>query len=256
MARIGLCLYGLIRTTEEVEFDLVGIEHMGTRGAVRTVVFDGIGAVVSACPVKDEILPTRRNLDTHSKVIREVMAKHTVIPIAFGHVVKSAAEIGRVIQKNRKAIMTELDRLDNKVEMSLRVQWDVENIFNYFLEADPALAAARDQTFNKARPPTRMEKMELGQMFEESINRERQRYTDQVVEVFRGCSAEVKVNAPATEKTVMDLVVLVDRLTVPSFEQKVYEVAEAFPAQFSFDYNGPWAPFNFVDVDLQPSRHA
>ena len=253
---MGLCLYGLVRAEEETHFDLMGIEHMGTKGPVKMILSEGVGAIVSDCPAKDEILPSRRNLDAHSKVIREVMATRSVIPIAFGHVAKSAAEVGRMIHKNRKEILRELDRLDNKVEMSLQVKWDVENIFDYFLQADPSLAAARDHTFNRARPPTHMEKMELGQMFEAAINRERQRCTDRVVDLFKPCSAEVKVNTPSTEKTVMNLVLLVDRGAVERFEAKVYEVAESFPAQFSFDYNGPWAPFNFVDIHLQPSGRA
>ena len=33
--------------------------------------------------------------------------------------------------------------------------------------------------------------------------------------------------------------------------KRVYQVAGTFPTQYLFDFSGPWAPFNFVELDLQ-----
>jgi hypothetical protein len=38
---------------------------------------------------------------------------------------------------------------------------------------------------------------------------------------------------------------------MPQFEADVFEVAKQFDNNFALDYNGPWAPHNFVDVDLE-----
>jgi hypothetical protein len=48
----------------------------------------------------------------------------------------------------------------------------------------------------------------------------------------------------------MDLALLVQRDGVKSFEERVCQVAGTFPAQYVFDLSGPWAPFNFVEIDL------
>lgn len=38
---------------------------------------------------------------------------------------------------------------------------------------------------------------------------------------------------------------------LPLFERKIHEVAEKFPDQYAFEFTGPWAPFSFVELDLQ-----
>ena len=44
---------------------------------------------------------------------------------------------------------------------------------------------------------------------------------------------------------------LVERERLKIFEEQVYQVAGTFPAQYLFDYGGPWAPFNFAELDLR-----
>ena len=92
--------------------------------------------------------------------------------------------------------------------------------------------------------------MELGKLFEDRLNREREEQTARVMEMFRASVREVAVNVPKGEKMVMDVAFLVDRNAQKAFEERVYQVAGAFPAEYVFDYSGPWAPFHFVDLDL------
>jgi hypothetical protein len=48
----------------------------------------------------------------------------------------------------------------------------------------------------------------------------------------------------------MNLVCLVGRDQEEQLEKAIYKAAGLFDNNFSFDYNGPWAPHNFVDIDL------
>lgn len=247
----GCYIYGLIRTAEDKDFGLIGLEHGGEPGRVRTVRVGSVAAVVSDYPVNGKVLPLRKNLDPHHKVIREVMKDATIVPMTFGHVAKSEDEVERTLRRNRDNIRTELDRVDGKVEMNLKVYWDVDNIFEYFIEADEELAALRDQIFGRSHAPSQSEKIELGQKFEQCLEKEREELTEQVVEAFRPCTSEVTVNPPKNEKCVMDVAFLVERDRLKDFEERVNQVAGTFPAHFLFDYGGPWAPFNFTELDLR-----
>ena len=251
MASSGRYLYGLIRAAEPREFGCIGLEHDGAPGRVYTVHAGTIAAVVSELPARESLLPLRKNLDPHHKVIREVMQTTTIVPMTFGHVAKSEAEIVKALRRNRDDIDAQLDRVDGKVEMDLKVKWDVDNIFEYLVAADPELAASRDRIFGRSTAPSQAEKLELGQMFEERLNQRREAETERVIEMFRPCTSSVKVNLLRNEKVVMNLAFLVDRNALKPFEERVYQVAGAFPAQYVFDFNGPWAPFNFVDLNLQ-----
>jgi len=234
-----------------MELGCIGLEHAGAPGRVFTLRTDSVAAVVSEYSLRSKILPLRKNLDPHHKVIREVMKTATIVPMTFGHVAKSEAEITKALRRNRDDIRAQLDRLDGKVEMDLKVKWDVDNIFEYVVGTDPELAAFRDEIFGRSSAPSQTEKLELGRMFEERLTQQREEQTDRVVELFRACTSEVKVNPPRNEKAVMNLAFLVDRDRLKPFEECVYQVAGAFPAQYQFDFNGPWAPFNFVELDIQ-----
>jgi hypothetical protein len=48
----------------------------------------------------------------------------------------------------------------------------------------------------------------------------------------------------------MSLACLVGRNSQGDFEARILEAARLFDNNFAFDYNGPWAPHNFVEVDL------
>jgi hypothetical protein len=251
MATPGRYIYGLIRIDEDRSYGAIGLEHDGTPGRVSTLRVDSVAAVVSDYGTGEKILPVRKNLEPHNRVLREVMKTTTIIPMTFGHVAKSVTAVKKTLRENCEEIEEELDRVDGKVEMSLKVQWDVDNIFEYFLGADPELAALRDEIFGRSQAPVPSEKIELGRQFEERLNQERDEQTDRVVESFRPYFSELKVNPPKHEKMVMDLAFLVERERLKVFEERVYQVAGRFPTQYVFDYGGPWAPFNFAELDLR-----
>lgn len=247
----GRYVYGIVRTTEDRDYGCIGLEHAGGPGRVFTVQVRACAAVVSEYGAQGQVLPLRKNLDPHYRVIREVMKEATIIPMTFGHVAKNEDEVVRLLRRNREEIHLELDRLDGKVEMSLKVHWDVDNIFEYFLASDQELAAWRDKVFGRSHAPSQADKIELGRRFEALLNREREKQTDLVVEAFRPCCSGFTVNPPKSEKSVMDLAFLVDRDRTRDFEERVNQVAGTFPAQYLFDYGGPWAPFNFAELNLQ-----
>ncbi len=251
MATAGRYLYGLIRTTEDRDFGAVGLPLLGTPTQVRTVRVGDIGAVVSEFPLKERLLPLRKNLEPHNRVIRDIMADMTIVPMAFGQVARTEAEVARALRGNQKAIDAELKRLDGKVEMTLRVLWDVPNIFEYVIGEDPELALVRDEMFGRSSPPTQGEKINLGKMFEERLAQSRRRDTDRLIGIFRQFVAEVKENDPKDEKMVAHLSFLVQRDRLKAFEEKLFQAAANFPDAYVFDYNGPWAPFSFVEIDLQ-----
>ncbi|MFH1596354.1 MAG: GvpL/GvpF family gas vesicle protein, partial [Pseudomonadota bacterium] len=64
---------------------------------------------------------------------------------------------------------------------------------------------------------------------------------------------EIKRNKCRNESEVMSLACLVGRQAgaQAAFEEGVFAAAKLFDNNFAFDYNGPWAPHNFVELDLQ-----
>lgn len=48
----------------------------------------------------------------------------------------------------------------------------------------------------------------------------------------------------------MNLACLVDRTRIKEFEAGVVEAARSFSNDYAFDFNGPWPPHNFVEIEL------
>ncbi|MBI5419296.1 MAG: GvpL/GvpF family gas vesicle protein [Deltaproteobacteria bacterium] len=227
-----------------------------TQGAVG--LFDGkvyaipggrLAAVVSEVP-NDRIRPERRHLGAHQEVLKKLMEEGTVLPMSFGIIADGPKAIRRILAKNHEEFARELRRVAGAVEMGLRVVWDVPNIFEYFVDNHPELRAARDCFLGNYREPTQEDKIEVGRLFDRLLKNEREAHVEKVEEVLSPRCSEIKQNPTRNEKEVMNLACLVKREALPEFETAIFEAARLFDNDFAFDYNGPWAPYNFVELSL------
>jgi hypothetical protein len=137
--------------------------------------------------------------------------------------------------------------------MGLRVKWDVPNIFEYAISIHPELAELRDRIFRGGREPSQDEKIELGRTFDRLISADREAHIERVERVFGGRVIEVISNKPRDDREVMNLACLIDRNQRNEFEHAVVEAAGAFDNNYAFDFNGPWPPHNFVEIQLRMS---
>lgn len=246
MADCGRYLYGIINTDKEEEhFGKIGIDD----NPVYTIPFENIAAVVSDIKCQ-KIRPERKNLASHNGVIRKIVNDRTVLPMAFGHISSNGARIREFLSENYENFLRQLSTLDGKVEMDIKVLWDVENVFEFFVCNHRELKMLRDEIYCKPYGPTNEEKIALGRMFDELLNHERETHTKTVTDILVNYCNEINKNKPKNEKMVMNLAFLVDKNGVERFEKGIYEAAGKFDNNYSFDYNGPWAPHNFVRMIL------
>ena len=135
--------------------------------------------------------------------------------------------------------------------MGLRVVWDVPNIFEFMVKLHPDMRQLRDRIFGSGKDPSHDDKMAMGRMFERALNEDRETHTDTVEAVLDDVCVEIKRNKCRGEKDVMNLSCLIDRNRESAFERAVFQAAALFDDNYAFDYNGPWAPHNFVDITLE-----
>jgi len=213
-------------------------------------VSDGhVAAIVSDSP-NGRIRPERRHLAAHQEVLKRLMAETAVLPVSFGVVAEGPQALRRVLTENREALLEQLDRLAGKVEMGLRISWDVPNIFEYFVITHPELRAARDRLLGPQGQPTQNDKIELGRMFDHLLSEDREAHLVRTEEVLAPRCVEIKRNPPRSEGEVANLACLVERTAQAIFEEGVFEAAKSFDNNFAFDFNGPWPPYNFVQIQL------
>jgi hypothetical protein len=244
-ARQKLYLYAITPEWDGLSLGPIGLDG----GAVYPITNGQVSAVVSDVPEK--LRPERRQLAAHQEVLRRLMLEASaVLPVAFGVVADGPEAIRRILSRNQKPFLEQLRRVAGRVEMGLRVTWDVPNIFEYFVQTHPELRVARDRFFGGHREPTQDDKIELGRLFDRLLMEDRETHTERVVEVLAPSCVEIKQNKPRVEREAVNLACLVGRDGRAEFEAAVFEAAKLFDNSYAFDYNGPWAPHNFVDLTL------
>lgn len=242
----GKYLYAIVTDSRDRTFGFLGID-----GSTVYTLSDGrVAAVLSDVP-NTRIRPERRNLAAHQEVLKRLMEENTPLPMTFGIIAEGTKSIQKILSLNQKAFTEQLHLVDGKMEMGLRITWDVPNIFEYFVNTHSELREARDRFLGTYHEPSQEEKIEVGRMFDRVLKEDREIYSDRVEEILLKRPFKIKRNPPRNEREVMNLACLIGRKEQAVFETQVFEAAQLFDNNFAFDYNGPWAPHNFVEIDLQ-----
>jgi hypothetical protein len=241
-------LYAIVAHSQGCgRYGAIGIDG----GEVYPIPCGQLAAIVSDVP-NARLRPERRHMAAHHAVHKCLMrGARALLPMSFGVIADSAQAVRRILTLNRDAFLEQLRRVESKVEMSLVVTYDVPNIFEYFVRTHPELRALRDRLFGGGRQPSEDDKIELGRLFDRILRDDRAELAQQVVEVLAPLCTEIKENPPRSESGVMNLACLVARDGQERFEHGIFEAAGRFDDSFSFDYSGPWPPYNFVEVHLQ-----
>ncbi len=247
----GTYLYGITMADAAAADDGALPAAQGVAGAsVETVVEGRLAAVVSRLE-SDAVRPQRANLAAHHRILRDLAETRPVAPVVFGTIARDEERLRRLLQTNQDALLDLLARLRGKVEMSLKASWDLPNVFEYFVATHQELEAMRDRLFRCGRTPSVEEKVELGELFVSLLQQARSRHVGRVKESLAPCCADLRTIDPGDERLIMKLACLVQRERQAEWEDGVRRAASLFDDHYCFDYNGPWPPYNFVDIDLK-----
>lgn len=242
----GRYLYAIVTADAQLDLGISGIDDQ----SVYTIADKYIGAVVSNVPNK-KIRPQRRNLAAHQQVLKRLMTETTPLPMAFGIIADGDEAVQNILKNHRSLFMAQFKRVSGKVEMGLRVCWDVDNIFNYFISTHSELRDARDAYFSSQGEPSHEDKLEIGRLFDYFLQEDRENFSHSVEKALEPYCQEIKHGKCRNETDVMNLSCLVDRGAENHFEEGVLKAAAKFDNNFVFDFSGPWAPHNFVEVELE-----
>jgi hypothetical protein len=246
MSNVGAYLYGFTDHTFQPPPDLRGLAG----APVRAVAFKHVAAIVSRHPVQP-LMPSRANVEPHHRVVRHVSGQATLVPAAFGHIGDTEAAIVDVVRANYDAIRDEIARLAGKCEMGLTLSWRVDNIFEFLVNGHRELRDERDRVFGR-RHPSFSEKLQVGGLFEKTMMQERERLTKRLLAAFESIASETVTRPARQEKTICQAALLIDRDQTTEFSDALRAAAALFDGNFALEYNGPWPPYSFVRLRLQP----
>lgn len=247
----GRYVYGIIRTQEEKSFGNIGI---GDReDEVYTVHYRDFAAVVSKCPlvIYD---PTRENALAHEHVNEVVMKSFTVLPMSFGTVFRTEADIKAFLQGTYPALIEVLEKMEGKIEFGLKVNWDRDQVIRDIEQENEEVRRLKQEVQSRDSGATYFSKMQLGRVIEAAIQEKSERLVKEIYETLRDAAVASRSNKPIGDRMILNAAFLVEREQSELFDQRISEIARKHENKLSFLYTGPWPPYNFVNIRLKLER--
>lgn len=258
-------VYGIISGNERRRFGRDGIGGPGHQ--IYTISYQGISAVVSDTLLEPHE-PTIEHVLAHESVIEEVMGGDTVLPLRFGIVFASQARVKEMLAENYLQYDENLVRLHGKVEMGLKILWSDADIKREVERANKQVAlfrvemAGRVEKLKQIRGTPgmrgqgyylqmRLEKdvAQLDLLIREEMQTSREKETLRIFNDLRGLAVDACLNNLLEQSMILNAAFLVWREKCDVFRQRVEELKRANAEKgLTFTFNGPWPPYNFVDM--------
>jgi hypothetical protein len=244
----GRYLYCIVETDEELELGPLGIgeeEH-----PVYTVHHGGMAAVVSVA-ARPRYEPTRENLLAHERVNEAVLRDHTVIPMSFGTILASDADVANMLRGVASPLTEALGAVRGRVELGLSVVWDRDKVLSE-LEADhEPIRSLKEEIANEGRLSTYFSRVELGRLVERALGARARELMWGVYESLRPLSVASRAGKLVGDNMILNVAFLVERTREDEFNQAVGGLTGRYAGMLGFRYTGPWPPYSFVKLRLE-----
>ncbi|NJM08211.1 GvpL/GvpF family gas vesicle protein [Candidatus Gracilibacteria bacterium] len=244
----GLYLYGIIRCAETRSFATPGI---GGRGdGVFTLHHGELAAVVSQSPIV-EYDGNRRNMMAHTRVLEEVMAERSVLPMRFGIIAPDSATITeQLLARHGADLQRQLSELEGRVELGLKAFWDEQRMMREAVEHSSAIRELRDRLQGRSAAETHFERIRLGEMIESVLHRRRDEDATIILNALQPLAYRSHISPTIGERMVVNAAFLLDRTRETAFDAAVNALDERFAGRLSFKYVGPLPAYNFVTLTM------
>lgn len=245
-------LYGLLRRKTHAcnEGYPAGVE-----GEVREHVHADITLLYSNYD-GETILPRRRLLIAHARVLEHAMSLGTVLPMRFGMTARSIPEVVDLITKGWPRIQAAFDRIEGKVELGIRITATEEHALAATLSAAPQLESMRANLL-RTGAETHFRKMEFGRRLAEALERRRQAFQSSLYREIGDAAEDSVLKSPDQAHHVLRAEYLVKSENRGDFLSRAQELVDACdfasPAKCELTVLGPSPAFHFVDLHLVPS---
>jgi len=250
MSLQGEYIYGIVEEPQLRRFSFSGVGE----AEVYTINHQRIAAVVSDTEFS-EIDPTRKNVHAHTVAQDELLKEYTLLPMGFGMIATDEDEVRGLLEKNYQGLLSELNRLADRIEVELKVFWNQEAVIKEIQGESQELSNLRAKIDAASSPiETRNLLIEAGKLVECIVRNWKTKYAELVYTILKELSYDAKANDPMGVKNLLNASFLIERSRESEFKEQVYKLDSEFQGKVNFKYVGPLPPYDFVDLRLEPVK--
>ena len=275
---LGIYLYAIIPTGDEIIFDVAGAGSVGTEHRVGTDHRDNeevytiphrdpvgiehrsvdsrqaLAALVSASPLPD-FRGLKRNqaavyLVAHQRVVEAVMQDFPLLPVKFGTVLADEAQVRRLLAQGEALFRTTLEKFSGRVQMEVVALWNLPQVFQE-IGQEAQIADLRTQIAGRPPEETMAERIAIGQMVQASLEQRRVALRDRLIPPLREVSPDLLVNPPMDDSMVINVALLLDQAGRVALDRQLDWLDQEFGGRLLFRCVGPLPPYSFATVEVQ-----
>jgi hypothetical protein len=253
MSNQSTYVYGLIRAEDHLP---ISARAVGDPNQPVTVISSGrIAALVSAID-QAEIMPTRRHMLAHTKVLEAAMADRPVLPMRFGIIVPSPATLLQVIGPRSQELRALLGQIDGRIEVALKASWNEQVMWREVAAEHPHLAVSGRALVSRGEQQTYYDRIELGRAIGAALEDKRAAERRRLLEIVKPFAVQVKELAPVDDAMFAHFALLVEKTAEPALYETVEALERSRSSGLTFRYVAPIPPYNFVTVQLDFDQRA
>ncbi|MDX8351423.1 GvpL/GvpF family gas vesicle protein [Cognatiyoonia sp. IB215182] len=201
----------------------------------------------------EEIMPRRRLLLAHTKVLETMLTTGTVLPARFGLVARDMSQIEGLVHSVQNEIDAEFKKLSGAIELGVRVSFERQAALAATLDAHPRLRQEREALQRKG-PQAHFEIAAFGGKLADEMDRRRGAAQKALLTAIRPMARDHVLRKPEDDIEVLRAEFLVDAELQHSFEQSLADAASALDfapgEEPRISVIGPVPMYNFVNLNL------
>jgi Gas vesicle synthesis protein GvpL/GvpF len=238
-----LLVYGVVPAGSLPRVDAPGVE--GARvSEIETGALAALAGPVSDVPVRT----TRAHLSAYRDVLAEAADRTTVVPARFGTVMTEGAVREELLERRRDDLMALLERLEGKVELSVKAVYDEELLLREVVAASPDVGVLRTRTRKLTPEAGYYDRIRLGEIVAAGVEQRRAADAARIVEGLRPHAADVSTGEALVDRVAVQAAFLVERKLLSRFDAELERLAAAVAPRLTLRCVGPLPPYSFAEL--------
>lgn len=209
----------------------------------------GVAALVSQVESGDELRLGREEVLTHSRVLSEALERGPVLPMRLGIAMESEDDVReRLLEPSAPELGEQLEHFRGKFEAGVRVVYEEAALMQEVVAGNPEVARLRTVIQGRDPDATYYERIQLGQLVAEAVERIREADAENLLSALRQVSLDQSVSPPAHERMALNAAFLLDEKRSREFDEVLEAIAQGQSGRLRFRYTGPLPPHSFVEL--------
>lgn len=246
-------LYGVVPSETAEDWDHETEAKIGNHSApIEAITHQGIGFLYSQVDIGSKLRATRKNVKTHSETLGDLLEEtETLAPVSFGAILDDMEAVKSLISENRASLLDTLEKISGKVEYGVKAYWDPDEVAEVIGNNDQEVQKLKERVQSGKVQDQYQATVEVGELIDEKIEERKDQLKESMLEHLTPVSEEWVENDLFDERMAANFAFLLERSSQEEFDEAMQALGKAQDSYLTFKYNGPWPPFNFVDMELR-----